>query len=797
MAKKATLTTLSANDTSNVTANSNFDKLNEAFENTLSRDGSTPNNMGADLDMDSNDILNVKGVYADNVYLNGSAIEAASASFDTRGEFITWVNAGNTVSDGTVVSAEGLSYLANQSATSIPELPGFEPIGSVGVEHFGGGTSKTATQNAQAFYDASEYLVDQGGGVVELGSGTYTFGPSPSTKTYENGGNLLPASNAAMIVLPSISVRGKGVGQTKIVMSAQTVQPFYLVSPDGCEISGMEIDGQWDGSTATSRSGIQNVIPSDADLTKAMDEDFSVDVGDFSAAGTDFSIAVSSGALRGSYGASYTGGGVASASISTSIGTEYRIIIYPKAIPVGPSDNALLRVSASTDATTANIFAEKYVGDKVGDYGHTLTFTATGTTTYILIDHDAGTQTDLQSTFWDIDEIRVAAFSTAEQMNWCRNVTIKDTYGHDFGAYGYMLQDGDIRGCRIERNHIKTVRGDGIDFKQRGPTADTYAIWVVDNLIEDVCLLLSGTAAIDLRGNAVCRGNTIRRFSDAGLDCQGIRARTYDDLTAPYGGDSSKGCIVSEFFISGNNGTGRAVQVGAENVKVFAGTIEGGGPIGLGIVGNTFGSSDYTSLSDITVEDYTLAFDLNTDKVSATSCSAGGTTGTAFDVSGSDCVLTACNDGGATTPLTYTGSGLIVNGGTLSSGTFSPHYSQGANDAAAYTTRLGYYTWQGREISYHIVLNPSDIGSCSGAIIITDLPFTSLNVSGLEYSAAVGHWSGMALGANGKSIIARVPANDTKVQLYVEDSPVSITSLQHTEWPAGGKLALSGRYIAA
>jgi len=35
--------------------NANWDAIQTAFTNTLSRDGSTPNNMEADLDMDSND----------------------------------------------------------------------------------------------------------------------------------------------------------------------------------------------------------------------------------------------------------------------------------------------------------------------------------------------------------------------------------------------------------------------------------------------------------------------------------------------------------------------------------------------------------------------------------------------------------------------------------------------------------------------------------------------------------------------------------------------------------------------
>mgnify|MGYP001547757395 CR=1 FL=1 len=45
--------------------NSNFDAVVAAIENTLSRDGESPNEMGADLDMNSNRILNLPAPVAD------------------------------------------------------------------------------------------------------------------------------------------------------------------------------------------------------------------------------------------------------------------------------------------------------------------------------------------------------------------------------------------------------------------------------------------------------------------------------------------------------------------------------------------------------------------------------------------------------------------------------------------------------------------------------------------------------------------------------------------------------------
>lgn len=56
------------------TLNSNNALIEAALENTLSRDGTTPNQMSADIDMNHNDILNADNVYADTLYLQGQPV---------------------------------------------------------------------------------------------------------------------------------------------------------------------------------------------------------------------------------------------------------------------------------------------------------------------------------------------------------------------------------------------------------------------------------------------------------------------------------------------------------------------------------------------------------------------------------------------------------------------------------------------------------------------------------------------------------------------------------------------------
>jgi hypothetical protein len=74
MAKAPSLTTITSGYASNTQLNSNFTAIQAAFENTLSLDGSTPNAMNADLDMNSKDILNVNEVGTSYLRINGQLV---------------------------------------------------------------------------------------------------------------------------------------------------------------------------------------------------------------------------------------------------------------------------------------------------------------------------------------------------------------------------------------------------------------------------------------------------------------------------------------------------------------------------------------------------------------------------------------------------------------------------------------------------------------------------------------------------------------------------------------------------
>ncbi len=87
MAKRPTVTTISSGFASQSQLNTNFENIQTAFNNTLSLDGSTPNAMQADLDLNNNDLLNVRAIYVDGVnVLNVLDNVTVSTASPTGGE---------------------------------------------------------------------------------------------------------------------------------------------------------------------------------------------------------------------------------------------------------------------------------------------------------------------------------------------------------------------------------------------------------------------------------------------------------------------------------------------------------------------------------------------------------------------------------------------------------------------------------------------------------------------------------------------------------------------------------------
>lgn len=191
MAKRATLTDVSSGYASKVTLNDNFVALNENFDKTLSRDGSTPNQMEADLDMNSNDILNIDDIWINgNVTYKGAVVVFGEADqslfFNSFSDFEDYVAIpSNAKPDGVIAHVDGVEFVADATETGLSKTPGWKPNGLIYLEHFGvnadlvftiGGTGpvrSAGTSDLAAIEEADQYAIDSGKGFVFCKSDLY------------------------------------------------------------------------------------------------------------------------------------------------------------------------------------------------------------------------------------------------------------------------------------------------------------------------------------------------------------------------------------------------------------------------------------------------------------------------------------------------------------------------------------------------------------------------------------------------------------------------------------------------
>ena len=116
MTKRPSLTDLtSLTNSSGITAiNTNWDAIQEAFDNTLSLDGSTPNAMNADLDLNSYALLNVGTIDVTNLTLDGQTITDLASVPEWRGAWLT----GTSYAKNDLVKTAGNVYICLVAHTS-------------------------------------------------------------------------------------------------------------------------------------------------------------------------------------------------------------------------------------------------------------------------------------------------------------------------------------------------------------------------------------------------------------------------------------------------------------------------------------------------------------------------------------------------------------------------------------------------------------------------------------------------------------------------------------------------------
>lgn len=114
MAKRPTITTVSSGFNSTATLNANFEAIRDAFDNTVSLDGSVPNAMGADFDLNGKALLNVGNIDADSLTLNGQTVTELASVPEWRSAWLT----GTSYVKNDLVRNAGNAYICLVAHTS-------------------------------------------------------------------------------------------------------------------------------------------------------------------------------------------------------------------------------------------------------------------------------------------------------------------------------------------------------------------------------------------------------------------------------------------------------------------------------------------------------------------------------------------------------------------------------------------------------------------------------------------------------------------------------------------------------
>jgi hypothetical protein len=127
MAKTPIITTISSGYNSASEINTNFTNVKSSFENTLSLDGSTPNAMNADLDMNSNDILNAGAVGVDTLSIDGVSVSPSEVI--VANTYPQLENLSN-LSSVDIPAAYDTIYVGGYSATHPRSFATYKRVGS-------------------------------------------------------------------------------------------------------------------------------------------------------------------------------------------------------------------------------------------------------------------------------------------------------------------------------------------------------------------------------------------------------------------------------------------------------------------------------------------------------------------------------------------------------------------------------------------------------------------------------------------------------------------------------------------
>jgi hypothetical protein len=282
LAKKPTISTVASGYKANTTINENFSALRDAFDNTLSLDGSTPNAMNADLDLNSNDLINGGTVNAAQIVVAGvnltDQVQAAEDAADAAIAAATLAGTSQTSAATSATNAATSASSASSSASSASSSAS---------------SAASSASAAAASYDsfddrylgakATEPTVDNDGNALLTGALYYKTGTGAGLKVYT--GSAWTAADGDMkksvydtdndgVVDAAETVPWSGVSSTPTSLSGYGITNAYTKTEVDTALSGKSdtththtFSSLTSKPTTLSGYGITDAQPLDSELT--------------------------------------------------------------------------------------------------------------------------------------------------------------------------------------------------------------------------------------------------------------------------------------------------------------------------------------------------------------------------------------------------------------------------------------------------------------------------------------------------------------------------------------------------
>lgn len=238
MAKRPNLGQISSSVFTVSQLNDAYGKIDTAFDNTLSRDGSTPNTMLADLDMNSNSLLNVDDIQAQTITVE-SAIIGGKEFVGTITWRASWLT-GTAYDYLDVVNKDGVLYICLEAHTSdvfMTDLTNTKwevfisnttgPTGDPGADGqgvpVGGTTGQVLAKVDGTDYNTEWVDVSGGAGITDGDKGDITVSASGATWIIDN--NVVTLAKMADMATSSLIYRktaGSGAPEVNTLATLKT-----------------------------------------------------------------------------------------------------------------------------------------------------------------------------------------------------------------------------------------------------------------------------------------------------------------------------------------------------------------------------------------------------------------------------------------------------------------------------------------------------------------------------------------------------------------------------------------------